>query len=101
VEQEITVRETHLNGGGTHCYHRFVLPAVTENGFYRTIRSFSAFFHSNKKRNWTAKRLFSAHRQDEPITFFDPTLPMIQHESLWDFYNYIGYDKKTKKFSEP
>ncbi len=30
----------------------------------------------------------------------DLKLPLVKHDSLWDFYKYIGYDYKTNRWSK-
>lgn len=110
--------------------HRVAVPDFSEQGFYRSAVSYSAFFHGHKKdynNFWalhpkTAKangfrvrkpyHKFWYHMQpwDE---FADDCerakkwkvdmyskTPVVDHASIWDFYIHIGYDYKTKKYSK-
>lgn len=33
-------------------------------------------------------------------TFFTARIPPIEFTSIWDFYRYIGWDYKTKRFTD-
>ena len=98
--------------------HVLELPPTSEHGeFYRQTTSFSWFFHGPKRRNEIpGKRLFHVSWWDDferqtklnrksmakyCIRGLDDTeLPTTTHESLWAFYKAVGYDYKTKKWSE-
>lgn len=96
------------------CKHikRHILDIKEHN--YRQSLSFSSFFHGLKERNRTETRLFIAtHITDHEITEAvwqktrkrlklgpEPELEEIHHATIWDFYKYIGYDYKTKKWTQ-
>ncbi len=98
-----------------HLKEHFVhLKDVTEKGFYREATSFDAFKSPSKGRNKTDTLHFIARWRDEwersnklwteayaRYNIPKDVIPHIFHESLDDFYQYIGYDKKTKKFIFP
>jgi len=96
--------EIDLTDGCNHvCYHMF------EASDYRSLLSYSAFFTSGKYRCRTKTRLYHGKRkleweQDRAMMAANPItadlyidVPVVNHESLWDFYKYIGYDYKKKK----
>lgn len=105
--RNLRVRQIDLNNNYEHVkIHTFPLPEFKDQGFYRTITSYSAFFESAKMRNKSSAHLFLAI--DENIyntasTEFekerDRNLPVVQHKDLLSFFEYIGYDRKTKKYS--
>lgn len=99
----IYIREMPLAGQYAPKFYEVLIPLVTDPGFYRTITSLTAFFHSGlskPSRCWTNKRIFSYEHISETTHWFwhgfDGTL--IRHPSLFDFYIDIGYDRKTKKY---
>ena len=67
---------------------------------YRAIGSFEAF--RNKARNFSETRWYYAKGTREEFGMFDQKaydgFEEIQHNSIYDFFNFIGYDYKTKKF---
>lgn len=102
---------------GTHTeYHRF------PGDDYRSAISYNAFFHYWKKaRNFDGRYLYYAKPEweffelrrsqfkifhemgielpkNELWAMFDP--PMREHNSIWDFYDHIGYDRKRKRFTK-
>ena len=99
----ITVNQIDLKDNCKHVViHQFPLPEFNDDGFYRTVTSYSAFFESRKRRNWSENYLYVAGD-----TFIEPseyevkrnaTLPVIQHSNLINFFGYIGYDRKKKTF---
>ena len=79
---------------------------------YRDLTSYNAFFNSLKRRNWSPSRLFVGKTKDEydldissikasfaKLGLTVAVVPEIKHESIWDFYKYIGYDFKKKKLT--
>lgn len=88
---------------GKHLTHYLVpIPTATEDGFYNVIRSLNAFCFSGKKRNWSDKVLYLGRRAEEYRMAFsyDPFAELTSVKDLWTFYDIIGYDKKTKKFTK-
>lgn len=69
---------------------------------YRGRTSVNAFFFSGKKnRNYSKTSLYYGEPLEEAIEVrdFDPT-GVEQVETIWKFYEIIGYDYKTKKYSK-
>lgn len=83
-----------------------MLPDVTEQGFYRAVMSFSGFFQStrNPKANVTEVRQFTVD-DDDGILLRKKFIKDVDWNnlkcfaSIWDFYKYIGYDYKTRKYN--
>jgi hypothetical protein len=86
-------------------FYYLMLPGVREDGFYRAVMSFSAFFQSmrNPHANVTEVRQFTAHMEDE-IEFRKRLFKDVDWErlrtfaSIWEFYKFVGYDYKTRKY---
>jgi len=88
-----------LNGCKHVRLHKFNTPSIGEDNFYRTSISFGSFFYSRHSRNNTKKVLFylideriivdTSHNYDD--------LPVTEHKGLYEFFNYIGYDRKKKR----
>jgi hypothetical protein len=86
-----------LDNGKKQCHHS------------RT--SYNAFAHASRsslKNGKTAPcwrknyRLYYCNEEDYAIELnkINNTLPLINLNSLWDFYRYIGYNYKTKKWEK-
>jgi len=67
------------------------------------------FFESLKQRNKSEKYLYHRFRREpwEEETVLgkmraeeEEKLPKIEHKSLYDFFDYIGYDRKRKKIND-
>ena len=90
--------EINLDDSKHLCYHEF------EASDYRSIVSLNAFGFGVKKYNRSKTKLFHCKRKQEWIedTSFwngNKRLPLvIIHPSIWDFYTFIGYDYKKKKY---
>ena len=96
--------------------HILNLPSVGEDGFYRQTGSFNAFFYSTKNRNKNDGRQYYAKHWDEfesecqrmekwlakdgitKLKFDDRKLPTTEHQSIWEFYEAIGFDQKSKRW---
>ena len=96
----IIVTEIDLTDQGTHhCCHEIV-----DVSAYRDILSANAFFWSVKNYCYSKTRLFYGQREHEweisnkTRKMNEIRRPTIIHPSLWDFYKFIGYDYKKKKF---
>lgn len=98
------VIETYLNERRQLCYY-LKLPDVRDDGFYRSMRSFNAFFNSlrSPKANRTAVRQFT-YTPTEEIKFKKKYMKSVDwqnlktFDSIWDFYEFIGYDYKARKY---
>ncbi len=78
---------------------------------YRQVLSSNAFFHGVKKHVKDNKRgiIWPSHYENEHHLYtrknslgfstWQEELPVIEHESIWAFYEYIGYDYRTKKWN--
>lgn len=93
--------------------HRVRMHDYNEKGWYRTITSLNAFCHGMKKRCWSPLYLYHGRPWDDFKASDDCTrqfmvdnkialteTPLVEHNSLWDFYKYIGYDHKKNKYKE-
>ena len=115
--------EISVKSGSHNRLHRIPIPTPKEKGFYRTVLSLSAFNTGARKgaskeekriyRNnccWTPDGLlYSGKREEEWISeqtrlaakfpqLDERDKPKIEHESLWAFYEYIGFDYKKRKY---
>lgn len=92
--------------------HIFPIAAEGDND-YRAIGSYNAFDRSQAKqcmkdcmvrRFWPQREheLKMTRRSEKAIAertgYVPPVLPENYHRDIWDFYEAIGYDYKTKKF---
>lgn len=100
------VIETYFTKKEQNFYY-LMLPDVGEDGFYRAVSSFNAFFNSmrNPKANVTAVRQFTAdyeddiHHRRDSVLYKDVDWDNLRtFDSIWDFYKFIGYDHKTRKY---
>jgi hypothetical protein len=92
-------------------FHEIQIPEFKDEGFYRTMISYDAFFESPKRRNKNDDYLYlvvtdntisDSMREKFPDVVKreeerDANLPRIKHDSLYDFFEYIGYDRKKQK----
>ena len=83
--------------------HKIRFPEMRDDGFYRMAISYSAFFESTKRRNRNADFLYYleddylvSDKSDYAIKR-DAKLPIVEHVGLYEFFEYIGYDRKQKK----
>lgn len=101
------IKQMNIDDNQKVAIHLVPIPEFKEKDFYRIGVSFDAFFHSTRERNKSDKYFFY-HRYTEDwekddllykmIEESENNLPRIEHKSLWDFYDYIGYDRKRKKY---
>lgn len=100
---KIYVSELH-NGSEHMCHH-----IITNEG-YRQVVSAGAFFHGVKKHDRDVKRgiIWASHHEDEHhhytrkymgFSIWEEDVPVVEHESIWAFYEHIGYDYKKKKWT--
>lgn len=88
--------------------HYVATPSPGEKDFYRGVGSFEAFRNpkypkrqSNNGHWFYPERLIEFEIDRKNIgkylkKYYD--VPEIHHESIDAFYNYIGYDRKTKRY---
>lgn len=100
----VTARKIDMEDDCKHKeLHKIKIPEFAEKGFYRTTNSLNAFFLSGKKRNMNKHILYFLDElgisriKDEYEIKRDSELPVINHDNLYDFFEYIGYDRKKKK----
>jgi len=97
----LKVKQIDLLDGCEHvAIHHIVFPQIRDKGFYRTVTSYSAFFDSCKGRNKNKQFLFRVMDEEFPLTEYekkrDALLPVTNHNSLYNFFDAIGYDRKKK-----
>ena len=104
--------------------HKVLLPEVSDKGFYRTIGSLNAFNEGDRKNStalekeryrsaccWGPGVLYYYEREEEweraqerkanhPIlcVLDERCMPTIHHDSLWSFYQHIGFDYKRRRY---
>lgn len=88
--------------------HFLNLPTPTEPGFYRQITSLNAFAWGRHRRNWSDTTLYYVLREEEFnidlismrkwIPDYENALPRSEYDSIWAFYEAIGYDHKKNKY---
>ena len=84
----VTVTEIDLNTFEHLRYFKFPLNE------YRSIVSYNAFSHGSKHRNQNLKQLKFYHCELQS----DPNSPTILFDSIWNFYKFVGYNYKLKKW---
>ena len=100
---KIYVSELH-NVGEHICHH-----VITHDG-YRQVVSAGAFFHGVKKGDRDVKRgiIWASHdeydhhiytRKYMGFSIWPDDVPIVEHETIWAFYEHIGYDYKKKKWT--
>lgn len=97
------VKDLHLQSDN-RTYHM-----ITVHG-YRQVVSLNAFFHGLRKMNRDRRRgilWFEHNEYEHPMHTNNTTIlsdwpkdddDYVQHESMWAFYEYIGYDYKRKRW---
>lgn len=96
--------------------HLYVMhfPSYQDHGFYRQTMSLNAFFHGYRKRpNKTSTHLYVYHEwrefeaQCERTVKWDGChdeddrkLRTTELNGIWEFYQAIGYDYKTKRYKK-
>lgn len=81
-------------------------PLPGEDGFYRQTTSLSAFFYSLKRRNetkdvvWLCESWSEFERRQKLDAKWGIAHKISDHvfNSIWEFYEFIRYDCKTKKW---
>lgn len=96
------------NTEGFRIYHQFIIPPYSSSKSYRAIISSNSFFHGSKKYNCKkdgtifkkmdieSDGVYQAN--DRNNIWIGPYL-IFQHETIWDFYNFIGWNWKKKKWN--
>jgi hypothetical protein len=88
--------------GGRIYYQRkiwFGLPDYDEKDHYRTVGSYNAFFYGKHRNNVTESRQFTGHAEieEEQYNFPNQSEP-VTVGTLYDFFDFIGFDNKTKRY---
>lgn len=105
MSRKYLVTETFFDDRPQNFYY-VLLPDGREDGFYRDTMTFNAFFMSlrNPKANVTEVRQFTVDdttgieikkKYMEGVDFDN----LQTFESMWKFYEFIGYDYKARKYS--
>ena len=95
---ELKVPSEHLR------YH-----IITHEG-YRQVSSSNAFFHgrTQHEKHWKRGIIWPSHMEYEHhlytrkrfgFSIWEDDVEVVEHASIWDFYTYIGYDYKKKKWT--
>lgn len=101
------VKEFHTNDYSVNIYHQIIMKPLLRGG-YTAIISSDAFFHGRKKYNYKPNGIIY-HKMDwdhNTIIANDSynvemgPYQIFQHESLWDFYNFIRWNWKKKKWMD-
>jgi hypothetical protein len=105
VSRKYLVIETFFKETKQNFYY-LMLPDVRDDGFYRAATSYNAFFNSIKKpkANVTDVRQFTSddelgieiRKKHEPRSIDWDNLQTFA--SIWEFYKFIGYDYKSRKY---
>lgn len=93
VVKEIS-HETH------RCTRKWIVDIdLGESCNYRSRTSLNAFFYGKHKRNVTKDFLYYGKPLSEAIELENLNPDTVEKvESIWKFYEIIGYDYKKKKF---
>jgi hypothetical protein len=90
--------------------HEIESPEYHEKGWSRAVNSRTAFFHGFRKDEdaspcgWTTTLYYGQTAEDfdldgkSSMRSYRDELPRMRHTSLWDFYKYIGYDYKNRRY---
>jgi hypothetical protein len=77
--------------------HFIMAPHVIDKGFYREVSSYNSF---NSKMRRKGDKFY--RYKDDCDDFFRHNLSKdykeIRHKSIYDFFDYIGYDRKKRAF---
>ncbi len=81
--------------------YEFLHPQASDQGHYRMTTALNAFFYSqNHRKNITVIRQFSLHHSFEELKYtLVSNVPIITLPSLYDFFEYVGYDRATKTYA--
>jgi hypothetical protein len=80
---------------------KLLMPEMLDNNFYRQMLSFDAFFNGRKRRNHSDIALYTANNKQEYLEYYANNSHLntgLTFNGIWEFYKYIGYDYKTKKY---
>jgi hypothetical protein len=88
--------------------HYISFPEYHDKGWYRMMTSYSAFFeaYKNGNRNENENYLYFEYRGHDDFRTSseleynkerDSKLPHFYHDSLYDFFDHIGYCRKKKR----
>ena len=95
MQDPIIVIEILLN---EKCRHGRIFKILNYSD-YHSRGSVNAFFFGTKKRNIKNKKiLYYRQLQHDYLLSKFPERPMISVDSVWEFYKFIGYCYKTKKY---
>lgn len=81
-------------------YHYVMIANPENDNNYKESRAYNAFFHSKHIRRWKHKD-FYFQACDPSYDLYVPRdykIPEFRHLSIFEFFNHIGYNKKTKDF---
>lgn len=115
----IIVHEIDTSGTALGIYHRIQIPAMNDRGWYRFATSLNGFFHSSGKKRCNRRHamngklpiigtLYTYKHEDDHLAeiaimikhgaSFPNGISYIDHANLWDFYKFIDFDYKKRKY---
>lgn len=101
----VIVTEIDRKSGGEHKRH-ILFKIGRESSDYTAGISFGAFRNHERQwkpnmKNWQTLYMVQIKEQMSlfEIEDMDDSLEKVTLDSVWEFYKYIGYDYKTKKYS--
>ncbi len=95
------ILETFFNGTHQNIYE-LKTPDFNEPNFYRQSMAKNAFFWSmrNPIAHSTEVRQFTYHQRKDEIFLHQLLTPILKtFHGIKEFFEYIGYDPKTRKYS--
>ena len=79
-------------------YIWFTLPSCVDKGGYVAVTSYNSYFCGYKRRrNHGPGRMYVA-REEWEIDYYFPDVPIVEVDTIWDFYKLIGFDYKRNKY---
>lgn len=118
IMKVLKVTKIELKGCEHLEFHHIQFPEYHDDGWYRKMISFGAFFESVKQRNKSKNFLYylvddryddRQHKLMMEMKFpeiakyeadRDAKMPVIEHAGLFEFFEYIGYCRKKQKITD-
>lgn len=90
--------QRNMTNGNLDAIHYVMRPEPSEEGFYNEVRAYNSF-NSELRIDECRKRMYRyKDEEDTYISRLDKNHHQIRHLSIYDFFHYIGYDNKKKRF---
>jgi hypothetical protein len=104
MSRKFLIIETYFGENRQQNFYYLMLPDLQDKA-YRSSISFNAFFYSTRspQSNVTNVRQFTASHESEikyrKVFFKNVDWDNLKtFDSIWDFYKFIGYNYKTRKY---